>query len=160
MHAEPSKVWYEHCGADLRTECRRAETPSEQQELYLCYRIQSGDRVGICGSHGYEGTVKDAIRPVGTSRTDIFYRSETIAQAFQNLYKEFQKPKEKDHLICTDIPRSCGEGKTPDCFDLEKFAEHFKDEYVVIFKHHPLVKNVPQIPEELNGTFAIDATKP
>ena len=22
---------------------------------YLCYRIQSGDRVGICGSHGYEG---------------------------------------------------------------------------------------------------------
>lgn len=29
----------------------------------------------------------------------------------------------------------------------------------MIFKHHPLVKNVPQIPEELNGTFAIDATK-
>ena len=40
------KVWYEHCGADLRTECRRAETPSEQQELYLCYRIQSGDPCG------------------------------------------------------------------------------------------------------------------
>ena len=38
---------------------------------------------------------QDAIRPVGTSRTDIFYRSETIAQAFQNLYKEFPKPKEK-----------------------------------------------------------------
>ena len=40
-----------------------------------------------------------------------------------------------------------------------RFDSPFKDEYVVIFKHHPLVKNVPQIPEELNGTFAIDATK-
>ena len=29
----------------------------------------------------------------------------------------------------------------------------------MIFKHHPLVKKLPEIPEELNGTFAIDATR-
>lgn len=103
---------------------------------------------------------QDAIRPVGTSRTDIFYRSETIAQAFQNLYKEFPKAKGKKIILYAPTFRGrVARAKTPDCFDLEKFAEHFKDEYVVIFKHHPLVKNVPQIPEELNGTFAIDATK-
>lgn len=103
---------------------------------------------------------QDAIRPVGTSRTDIFYRSETIAQAFQNLYKEFPKAKGKKIILYAPTFRGrVARAKTPDCFDLEKFAEHFKDEYVVIFKHHPLVKKVPQIPEELNGTFAIDATK-
>ena len=42
---------------------------------------------------------QDAIRPVGTSRTDIFYRSETIAQAFQNLYKEFPKAKGKKIIL-------------------------------------------------------------
>ena len=103
---------------------------------------------------------QDAIRPVGTSRTDIFYRSETIAQAYQNLYKEFPKAKGKKIILYAPTFRGrVARAKTPDCFDLEKFAEHFKDEYVVIFKHHPLVKKLPEIPEELNGTFAIDATR-
>ncbi len=103
---------------------------------------------------------QDAIRPVGTSRTDIFYRKETIAQAFQNLYREFPAAKGKKIILYAPTFRGrVARATTPDCFDLEKFAENFRDEYVVIFKHHPLVKVLPQIPAHLKGTFAMDATR-
>ena len=103
---------------------------------------------------------EDIIRPVGTSRTDIFYRKETMDEAFAHLYEQFPAAKGKKIILYAPTFRGrVAKAKTPDCFDLAKFAEHFKDEYVVIFKHHPLVKVLPEIPEEWNGTFAIDATK-
>lgn len=103
---------------------------------------------------------EDVIRPVGTSRTDIFYRQETIAQAYEHLYQEFPAAKGKKVILYAPTFRGrVARAKTPDCFDLELFAEKFAGEYVVVMKHHPLVKELPEIPAHLKGTFAIDATK-
>lgn len=103
---------------------------------------------------------EEIIRPVGTSRTDIFYRKETIDEAYKHLYKEFPAAKGKKVILYAPTFRGrVARAKTPDCFNLELFAENFEEEYVVIMKHHPLVKELPEIPSKLKGSFAIDATK-
>lgn len=103
---------------------------------------------------------KDIIRPVGVSRTDVFYKQDVFDQAFANLYEKFPAAKGKKIILFAPTFRGrVANAQTPDCFDLKLFAEHFKEEYVVVFKHHPLVKVLPEIPEEYDGTFAYDATK-
>ena len=37
------------------------------------------------------------------------------------------------------------------------FYENFSDEYIVLFKHHPLVQKLPEIPHEYSN-FAVDVT--
>lgn len=102
---------------------------------------------------------KEIIRPVGVSRTDVFYKQKVIDQAFEHLYEKFPAAKGKKIILFAPTFRGrVANAQTPDCFDLNMFAEHFKDEYVVVFKHHPLVKELPEIPEEFDGTFAYDAT--
>lgn len=99
------------------------------------------------------------IRPVGTSRTDVFYREDTITKAYEHLYQVFPAAKGKKIILYAPTFRGrVARAKTPDCFDLELFRQKLGDEYVVVFKHHPLVKKLPEIPEEMEGTFAVDAT--
>lgn len=102
---------------------------------------------------------KEIIRPVGVSRTDVFYKQEITDQAFEHLYEKFPAAKGKKIILFAPTFRGrVANAQTPDCFDLKMFAEHFADEYVVVFKHHPLVKVLPEIPEEYVDTFAYDAT--
>lgn len=102
---------------------------------------------------------KEIIRPVGVSRTDVFYKQEAKDQAFAHLYEKFPAAKGKKVILFAPTFRGrVANAQTPECFDLKLFAENFKEEYVVIFKHHPLVKELPEIPQEYADTFAYDAT--
>lgn len=103
---------------------------------------------------------EDIIRPIGTSRTDVFFRPETIKTAFDHLYEKFPAARGKKIILYAPTFRGrVANAATPDCFDLEKFYEAFHDQYVIITKHHPLVRNLPEIPKKLAGTFAYDATR-
>lgn len=103
---------------------------------------------------------EEIIRPVGTSRTDVFFRREARENAFQELYRQFPAAKGKKVILYAPTFRGrVAKAKTPDCFDLEQFYRALGDQYVVITKHHPLVKVLPEIPEHLQGSFAMDATK-
>ncbi len=98
------------------------------------------------------------VKPVGTSRTDVFYDDRVIDKAFDNLYKVFPQAKGKKIILYAPTFRGrVAKAKTSHKLDVEMFAKEFKDEYVVLFKHHPFVKKRPEISEEYKD-FAADLT--
>ena len=50
------------------------------------------------------------------------------------------------------------EAAAPNALDLVKMAEELQDRYILLIKHHPVVKERPAIPEEAKG-FAYDVTE-
>ncbi len=99
------------------------------------------------------------VKALGSSRTDIFYDEEFINGAFDELYEKFPAAKGKKVILYAPTFRGrVAKATTPDILDLNEMYENFGDEYVVIMKHHPLVRKRPEIPEELLNSFAVDYT--
>ena len=98
------------------------------------------------------GMEPSRVKGVGISRSDVFYREDFKAEAFEHLYDVMPSAKGKQVILYAPtfrgIPRNA---VTPDMFDVRMFYEHFGDKYVLLFKHHPLVKNKPQISSEFKG---------
>ena len=100
------------------------------------------------------------VRPTGLSRTDIFFNTKRKEQAYQHLYEEFPAAKEKKVIFYAPTFRGrVSEAAAPDQLDYRAFYERLGEDYVMVTKHHPFVKSTPPIPEELEGTFAIDITR-
>lgn len=100
------------------------------------------------------------IASTGISRTDEFFDSNYIEKCYEKLYNAI--PQAKGKKIIMYAPTFRGEVAkctSPDVLDVKKFAEAFSDEYILIFKHHQSVKQLPEIPEEYEGTFAFDMTR-
>lgn len=99
------------------------------------------------------------VKPVGVSRTDVFFDDKFICQAKDTLYQKFPAAKDKKVILYAPTFRGrVASAKTPDVLDLNLLYEKLGREYVVIFKHHPFVKKRPEIPEEFSE-FAIDMTQ-
>lgn len=99
------------------------------------------------------------VKPVGVSRTDVFFDDDYIAKAKTAVEKQI--PQAKDHKIILYAPTFRGRvasAKAPDELDLQAMYKKLGDEYIVLIKHHPFIKNRPEIPEELSK-FAIDVTE-
>ncbi len=102
---------------------------------------------------------KGVVKPVGTSRTDVFFDKAFIEEAKGRVYKAFPAARGKKVILYAPTFRGrVAKAKTPDVLDVGKFYKEFGDEYVMIFKHHPFVKNRPVISEEYKG-FAVDLTE-
>lgn len=102
---------------------------------------------------------QEAILPIGTSRTDVFFREENMEAARRKLESLMPAAKGKKVILYAPTFRGrVAKATTPDHLSVEKFAEAFSDEYVLLFKHHPIVKSRPEIPEEYQGTFAMDVS--
>ena len=103
---------------------------------------------------------KEIVKPLGISRTDIFFEKDEKEKAFERLYEVFSAAKGKKIILFAPTFRGrTARAKTAEAFDPEPFFEAFDGEYVLITKHHPLVRNIPPIPEHMDGSFAYDATK-
>ncbi len=101
---------------------------------------------------------KGVVKPVGTSRTDVFFDKAFIEKAKQRVYKAFPAARDKKVILYAPTFRGrVAKAKTPDVLDVDKFYKDFGDEYVMIFKHHPFVKNRPVIAEKYKD-FAMDLT--
>ena len=102
---------------------------------------------------------KGIVKATGVSRTDQFYDKEFVESRKQKLYEIM--PEAKDKKVILYAPTSRGHVATassPDRIDFERFCRELGNEYVIVCKHHPFVKNPPIIPEELQH-FARDLTK-
>ncbi|MCR5102169.1 MAG: CDP-glycerol glycerophosphotransferase family protein [Butyrivibrio sp.] len=100
----------------------------------------------------------ECIKPIGLSRTDVFYRQETIDSAYEHLYDIM--PQARGKKVISYAPTFRGrsaQALTPDMLDVGKFYDELKDDYVLIFKHHPIVHNRPQIPAQYSD-FCVDFT--
>ncbi|WP_051656765.1 CDP-glycerol glycerophosphotransferase family protein [Butyrivibrio sp. AE3004] len=100
----------------------------------------------------------DCIKPLGLSRTDVFYDPEFIANAKENVLKTVPASKGKKILLYAPTFRGRTKGAfSPSELDIKKFYDNFHDDYVLLFKHHPITHERPQIPAEYSD-FAFDVT--
>jgi CDP-ribitol ribitolphosphotransferase len=108
------------------------------------------------------GIEKDSgvIVPTGISRTDVFFDKSFIDNCYKKLYEEIPQAKNKKIILYAPTFRGpVAKCVTPDVLDIEKFAEGLNDEYILLIKHHPLVRHLPDIPEKYKNTFAFDVSK-
>lgn len=100
----------------------------------------------------------EVIVATGSSRTDIFYDDTVIADAKERLLDLMPQAKGKKVLLYAPTFRGrVAKATTPDMLNVEMFQEYLGDEYVLLFKHHPNVKERPPIPA-LCRDFAVDMT--
>ena len=95
---------------------------------------------------------------IGISRSDYFYNKDNIRLAKEKMDKLF--PMRNGRKIILYAPTFRGrvtKAKMPDELDIAKFYKAFKDDYILIFKHHPFVKEKVLI-EDKYKDFAIDCT--
>ena len=103
---------------------------------------------------------EEIIRPVGISRTDIFYQEEALENARRSLEQHFPAAEGKKVILYAPTFRGrVADPDTPDQLDTAAFAKALGEEYVLVTKHHPLVRRLPSLPADLEGSFAYDATK-
>lgn len=99
------------------------------------------------------------VKPIGISRTDVFFQKEFTEEAVKKVRKTVALPADKKIILYAPTFRgSVGEAKAPDALDLTAMKEALGGEYVLLIKHHPVVKKRPQIPKECSD-FALDVTE-
>lgn len=99
------------------------------------------------------------ILPLGVSRTDIFFNKSFINQAYQNLDKLLPNKGGKKIILYSPTFRGrVATATTPNMLNLDMLYESLGEEYIILIKHHPLVKKRPTIPKKYQE-FAVDVTK-
>lgn len=102
---------------------------------------------------------KGIVKATGVSRTDQFYDKKFVESRKQKLYEIMPEAKGKKVILYAPTFRGhVATASSPDRIDFERFCRELDNEYVIVCKHHPFVKNPPIIPEELQH-FARDLTK-
>lgn len=106
---------------------------------------------------------QNIVRPIGISRTDVFFDPEYLAKAPERVYQEVPQARGKRVVLYAPTFRGrIAIAETPDYlqFDLRKLKEVLGDDVLILIKHHPIVKDyhMPRIPEDLAGSFAVDVT--
>lgn len=101
---------------------------------------------------------RDVIKPIGVSRSDRYFQPKFHKKAREKLGKLMPAAKQKKVILYAPTFRgSVAEAKTPDVLDIAMFSEELGAEYVLLIKHHPLVKQLPQI-ERGKEAFCMDMT--
>lgn len=104
-------------------------------------------------------TESGIVKAIGISRTDLFFRGEFIQQAKEKVFGKLEIAFGKKILLYAPTFRgSVGGAQAPDALDLRKMKEALGEEYILLIKHHPVVKQRPQIPNEVQD-FAVDVTE-
>ncbi|WP_304425515.1 CDP-glycerol glycerophosphotransferase family protein [uncultured Adlercreutzia sp.] len=98
------------------------------------------------------------VQPVGVSRTDVFFDEAYLAAAQDKLYEIVPAARGKKVLLYAPTFRGfVANAEGPDALDLPAMCEALGDEFVLVIKHHPFVKERPAVPESCTG-FAFDVT--
>ena len=99
------------------------------------------------------------VRPTGVSRTDVFFDEDYKKASCQKLQNLIPAVKDKKVILYAPTYRGhLADCTSPDKLDFEALKNAFGDEYVLLVKHHFLVKETPDIPDTSEGSFAFDVT--
>lgn len=97
------------------------------------------------------------IQPLGVSRTDVFFDERYINEARAALYENFPQARGKKVILYAPTFRGTQREAHTLKLDYETFAAALSADYVLVEKHHPFVKEVPEIPAAY-ADFAKDLT--
>lgn len=93
----------------------------------------------------------DQVLATGVPRTDIFFSETYREQARKKFYDQYSELKNRKILLFAPTFRGNGKHEgyyPPEHFDPAEVYEALNEEYVIIVKHHPYVKNRPAVPEK------------
>lgn len=100
------------------------------------------------------------IKPVGVSRTDVFFQEDYIAAAVKRVEDAIPAARDKKIILYAPTFRgTVAKAYGPDQFDYHKLYEALGEEYIILVKHHPLVKKLPEIPLEYRDSFVYDVSR-
>lgn len=100
----------------------------------------------------------ETIQAIGVSRTDIFFDEYYLEQCHSKVQKAVPTCRGKKVILYAPTFRGrVAKAQGPDELDIKHMKEELGDEYILLIKHHPLVKHLPRIPEECMD-FAFDVT--
>lgn len=100
----------------------------------------------------------EIIKPLGVSRTDVFFDDAFIANARQAVERVVPQITGKNVVLYAPTFRgSATHAQAPDALDISLMREKLGDRYVLLIKHHPFVKDRPQIPAGCEE-FAFDVS--
>ena len=103
---------------------------------------------------------QNVVKPLGVSRTDVFFDEEFVQAAVERVHKAVPATKDKKIIFYAPTFRGrIASAEGPDMLDVDKMAKELGDEYVLIVKHHPLVKRPPLLPPDVKDVFAFDLTR-
>lgn len=150
------QLWH-GCGAFKKFGCSTAELRwgAGRKELEKYPNYGNMDIITVSSpevSWAYEeamGVDSDRIYPVGVSRTDIFFKKAFLEKAAQKLNQVV--PDKGSRKVILYAPTFRGTLENPvSCeeFPWALFARQFGRDALLLVKHHPFVKNVPEIPRE------------
>ena len=100
------------------------------------------------------GIDESRIKPVGVPRTDMLFDEEYRAKTVERLYEK--EPKLKGRKICLFAPTFRGnnvnDGFYPKEFlDIKRLADELGEDWAIILKYHPFIKNPPHIPDDIRN---------
>ncbi len=99
------------------------------------------------------------ICPVGTSRTDVFFMNERIAEATRTIREKLEIQERKKIILYAPTFRGeTSDARLPDGMDYEAMYSALSDGYTLLVKNHPLIKERMKIPEHMTN-FLIDVTE-
>ncbi|MDO4546106.1 MAG: CDP-glycerol glycerophosphotransferase family protein [Bacillota bacterium] len=160
------QVWH-GCGAFKRfglstSELKFGSSKKQQQKYPLYHNLDlvtvSSPEV-IWAYREAMGVDEDTIQAIGVSRTDVFYDDEYIAAARQKVLSRIPNAdKKKTILYAPTFRGEVTKAKAPDAMDLEYMGRTLGEDHILLIKHHPFVKEVPEIPLSCSN-FAYDVTK-
>lgn len=100
----------------------------------------------------------EIIKPLGVSRADVFFDDAFIANARQAAVRVVPQIAGKNVVLYAPTFRgSATHAQAPDSLDIPLMREEIGDRYVLLIKHHPFVKDRPQIPAGCEE-FAFDVS--
>ena len=100
------------------------------------------------------------IAPIGVSRTDVFFDQRYIDQARRKIEQAIPATKDKKIILYAPTFRGqVAKATSPNRLDIALLAHSLGSDYVLIVKHHQVVKTLPAIPEACRDSFAFDMTR-
>lgn len=119
----------------------------------------SSEEVAWAYSEAFDISLNSGIiQPIGVSRTDIFYDEQENEKAKQLVYETIKTKNKKIVLYAPTFRGRVKNAKTPKVLDIKKMKKALGDEYVLLIKHHFLVRKFPKIPKGCED-FAFDVTR-
>lgn len=117
---------------------------------YYDYAVVSSKAIAKYYAEGF-GIAEKKVLAYGVPRTDVFFREEYKEKIRDRLYEQY--PELKGKKVILFAPTFRGNGKNSAYyekkrFDPNKLIENLPEEYVLLIKHHPFVKQRNQIKEE------------
>ena len=155
------QVWHA-CGAFKKWGCSVADKEFGDDAKALArysghrnYTLVPVSGREVCGAYeeafGISG--RGIVRPLGVSRTDVFF-DETYRQQAQKKLAEW-RPEWKGRKLILYLPTfrgSINQAKAPDAMDWKQLAA-LDDSYIVVVLNHPFVTKRMEIPKELQERF-------